>query len=235
MVAALAAAAAAGPLPLPRPGLELMASGGQPWRPETAFDLSNVVDDRIAPGFAVGGTLEWKLAGPLALETGLRYVFDAVQRRYEFVDFLGSGLDVSGTYRQRFHRLGVPLRLRTRLPLLRGLSGEAGAEAQYLLAARQEEDSSPLLAYPLTSGAGAGRIARPVAQIFEGSAMGDDITDRFPRWNLAFGGGLGWDFPLGAVRGELRGRYQLGASDQTKSPYEKAYTRVAELGLAVRW
>ena len=82
---------------------------------------------------------------------------------------------------------------------------------------------------------GGQRVAKPAATIFESYTGQEDITGTYARWNLALGGGLAWEFPLGRKSGEVRGRYQQGVSDQTLSPDAKDFSRVAELGLAVHW
>lgn len=227
-------APAACALPAPRPGLELTISGSQPWLPEAPPGSTDGYDDKVAAGYAAGGTLEWKLRGPFRLATGLRYSLDTERRDWS-VDF-GGGAGISGVDRVRLHRLGVPVRLRLALPFLRGLSAEAGAETQYLLLARQDDETQFDLGIIFLGRAPGGRGgARPNAIIFEGYTGQDDVTGYYPRWDLALGGGLGWEFPLGRVTGELRGRYQQGISDQTKTPYAKDFSRVAELGLGVHW
>jgi len=231
---ALAAnAPAASAFPAPRPGLELAISGGRPWVPEAPAGYSDDYDDKLAAGYAAGGTLEWKLRGPFRLATGLRYSLDTERRDYH-VDFGGGG-GISGIERVRLHRLGMPLRLRLALPFLRGLSAEAGAETQYLLRARRDDESQFDYGIIFFRARSPRDVARPSAIIFEGYTGQEDVTGYFPRWNLALGGGLGWEFPLGRVSGELLGRYQQGVSDQTKTPYAKDFSRVAELGLGIRW
>jgi hypothetical protein len=219
--------------PRPRPGLDVTLSGSHSWYPEQPFGGSDPLHDKVAAGYAAGGTLEWKLAVPFALETGLRYSLDTERRDYSF-GFVGlGGYDV--VTRSRLHRLGVPLRLRIALPFLHGLSAEGGAETQYLLQARRDDETHGNIGIMFAAAPGAGSIARPTAIIFESYTGQDDITSLYPRWNLALGGGLGWEFPLGRVTGLLRGRYQQGISDQTKTPDAKDFSRVGEMGLGVRW
>jgi hypothetical protein len=224
---------AAGAFPAPRPGLEIALSGGRPWLPEAPAGYPDYYDDKVAAGYAAGGTLEWKLRGPFRLATGLRYSLDTERSDFE-VDF-GGGARISGIDRVRLHRLGVPLRLRLPLPFLRGLSAEAGAETQYLLLARRDDETQFDYGIIFLGARPPRDVARPSAIIFEGYTGQDDVTGHYPRWNLALGGGLGWEFPLGRVTGALRGRYQQGVSDQTKTPYAKDFSRVAELGLGIQW
>ena len=227
-----AAAPATRAFPMPRPGIEATLSGSRSSYPEEPFGGSDLLHDRIAAGYAAGGTLGWKLAGPFALETGLRYALDTERRDYSFT-WDGGGWEI--IERVRLHRLGVPVRLRVALPFLRGLSAEAGAETQYLLQARRDDEQHGNFGIIFARTPGGDPVARPGAIIFEQYTGQDDITSHYPRWNLAVGGGLGWEFPLGRVTGALRGRYQQGVSDQTKTPYAKDFSRVGEVGLAVRW
>lgn len=229
-----AAAPGARAFPMPRPGIEATLSGSRSSYPEEPFGGSDLLHDRTAAGYAVGGTLGWKLAGPLSVETGLRYALDTERRDFEY-DFSGGGGGFEIVERTRLHRLGVPLRLRLALPFLRGLSVEAGTETQYLLQARRDDEQHGNFGIIFARMPGGDPVARPNAIIFETYTGQDDITSLYPRWNLAVGGGLGWEFPLGRVTGALRGRYQQGVSDQTKTPYAKDFSRVGELGLAVRW
>lgn len=232
VLALCAAAPGARAFPMPRPGLEATLSGSRSSYPEEPFGGSDFLHDRTAAGYAVGGTLGWKLAGPLSVETGLRYALDTERRDLSLVFNGGSAWEI--VQRTHLHRLGVPVRARVALPFLRGLSAEAGAETQYLLQARRDDEQhgSPVIIFARTPG---DHIAQPAAIIFEDFTGQDDITSLYPRWNLAVGGGLGWEFPLGRVTGALRGRYQQGVSDQTRTPYAKDFSRVGELGLAVRW
>ena len=219
--------------PAPRPGLEVTLSGSRSSYPEEPSGSSDGVRERVAAGYAAGGTLAWELAGPLALETGLRYSLDTERRDYSYEFPGGGGVEI--LMRNRLHRVGVPVRLRVGLPFLRGLSAEAGAETQYLLQARRDDEQRGSFAIIFAQGQSPGRIAHPAAIIFEDYWGQEDITSLYPRWNLALGGGLGWEFPLGRVTGALRARYQQGVSDQTRTPYAKDFSRVGELGLAVRW
>ena len=219
--------------PAPRAGLEVALTGSKSWYPEKPFGGFGEVDEPVSGGYSAGGTLEWRLTGPFAFETGLRYSLDTERRDYS-IDLQGyGGYDV--VMRTRLHRVGLPVRLRLDLPFVRGLRAEGTAETQYLIQARRDDEQHGdfgiiFLAYPPP-----GRIASPAAIIFESYTGRDDITGLYPRWNLALGGGLGWEFPLGQVTGTLRARYQQGVSDQTKTPDAKNFSRVAELGLGVRW
>lgn len=226
-----AAATAARAFPMPRPGLEATISGGRSSYPEDGFG-SDLLHDKVAAGYGVGGTLAWKPAGPLSVETGLRYALDTERRDLSFVFTGGSAWEI--VQRTRLHRLGVPVRMLFALPFVRGLSVEAGAETQYLLLARRDDEQhgNGLIIFARTPG---DRIAAPAAIIFEDYTGQNDITSLYPRWNLAVTGGLGWAFPVGRVSAEVRARYLHGVSDQTKTPYAKDYSRVGELGLAVRW
>jgi hypothetical protein len=228
-----AAAPFAHAFPAPRAGLELALTGNKSWYPEQPFGGLGEVDEPVSGGYAAGGTLEWRLTGPFALETGLRYSLDTERRDYTF-EFLGYG-GYETVMRTRLHRIGLPVRLRMDLPFLRGLRAEGTAETQYLLQARRDDRQDGDPAFPLLTHPRPGRIASPSAIIFESYTGQEDITGMYPRWNLALGGGLGWEFPLGKVTGTLRARYQQGVSDQTKTPDAKNFSRVAELGLGVRW
>lgn len=233
--AALLCAAAPGAhaFPAPRAGIELALTGSKSWYPEQPFGSLGEVDEPVSGGYAAGGTLEWRLTGPFALETGLRYSLDTERRDYTF-DFLGAGT-YEVVMRTRLHRVGLPVRLRVDLPFLSGLRAEGTAETRYLLQARRDDEQLGDAAFPLAPHARHGRDAAPAAIIFEDYTGQNDITGMYPRWNLALGGGLGWEFPLGKVTGTLRARYQQGVSDQTETPDAKNFSRVAELGLGVRW
>ena len=226
------AAPGAQAFPKPRAGLELALTGSKSWYPELPPGGLGDVDEPVSGGYAAGGTLEWRLSGPFAFETGLRYSLDTERRDYTF-EFPGYG-GYEIVMRTRLHRVGLPVRLRLDLPFLRGLRAEGTAETQYLLQARRDDQQHGDPVYFL-SPSRAGRVASPAAIIFEDYTSRDDITGMYMRWNLALGGGLGWEFPLGQVTGTLRARYQQGVSDQTETPDAKNFSRVAELGLGVRW
>jgi hypothetical protein len=232
-LALLSAAAPAHAFPAPRAGLEVALTGSKSWYPEAPFGSFGEWDEPVSGGYSAGGTLEWRLTGPFAFETGLRYSLDTERRNYTF-EFVGYG-SYETIMRTRLHRVGLPVRLRVDLPFLRGLRAEGTAETQYLLQARRddEQNGQPVLIFPGPSRPG--RIAAPAASIFEVYTGQEDITGMYSRWNLALGGGLGWEFPLGAVTGTLRARYQQGVSDQTLTPDAKNFSRVTELGLGVRW
>lgn len=220
-------------LPAPRAGMELALTGSKSWYPEKAFGELGEVDEPVSGGYAAGGTLEWRLTGPFALETGLRYSLDTERRDQTF--YLPGSDAFEFVMRTRLHRVGLPVRLRVDLPFLRGLRAEGTAELQYLLQARRDDahNGEPALFIPKPSRPG--RVVSPAASIFEVYTGQEDITGTYMRWNLALGGGLGWEFPLGQVTGTLRARYQQGVSDQTLTPEAKNFSRVAELGLGVRW
>jgi hypothetical protein len=234
--AALLALALAAPgaeaFPKPRLGLEAMLSGSQSWYPELPYGGSPYLEFQIAGGYAVGGTAAWRLTGPLKFETGLRYSLDTEQQEFSY-PWLGGGYE--SVSRVRLHRLGIPVRLRVAVPSLRGLSVEGTAETQYLLQARRDDERNGNFGIMLGRAPEGERVARPGAIIFEQYTGQEDITGMYARWNLALGGGLAWEFPLGRTTGEVRARYQQGVSDQTLTPYAKDFSRVAELGLAVRW
>jgi len=219
--------------PAPRAGLEVALTGTNSWYPEEPLGTLGEVEQPVSGGYAAGGTLEWRLTGPFALETGLRYSLDTERRDYAF-ELQGYG-GYEFVMRTRLHRIGLPVRLRVDLPFLRGLRAEGTAETQYLLQARRDDEQNEDAAYPLATSPRPGRVASPAAIIFEDYTGQNDITGSYERWNLALSGGLGWEFPLGRVTGTLRARYQQGVSDQTKTPEAKNFSRVAELGLGVRW
>lgn len=233
LVFALAAccAPAANAFPKPRAGLEAMLTGSRSWYPEDPYASYSDPTYRFAGGYALGGTLGWALGGPFALETGLRYSLDSEQRETSAAGILGSAEFISRT---RLHRAGLPVRLRLALPFVHGLSAEGTAETQYLLQARRDDEVHSSSGIFVRTQGGS-RVARPGAIIFEEYTGQEDITGMFARWNLALGGGLGWEFPLGRTTGEVRARYQQGVSDQTLTPYAKDFSRVAEAGLAIRW
>jgi hypothetical protein len=234
MTAALAAVAPeARSFPAPRPGIEVTLSGSRSWYPEVPFFGSDLLHDKVAAGYAAGGTLQWKLAGPFAFETGLRYSLDTERRDFDYSFLGGGGFKI--LMRTRLHRVGVPVRLRLALPFLRGLSAEGSAETQYLLQARRDDEQLGNLGIVIWPALAPGRSEGPDAIIFEPYTGQDDLTSLYPRWNLALGGGLGWEFPLGRVTGVLHGRYQQGISDQTLTPYAKDFSRVGEVGFGVRW
>lgn len=236
-LAALLAVAGVAPVarafPAPHPGLDLAVSGGQSWYPESPLGPSDPFLGKIAAGWSAGGTLEWDLGGPFSLETGLRYALDTELRKAAFR--YDPGLEFEFLSRRHLERLGLPVRVRVALPFLRGLSAEGCAETQYLLRARSDDELHGNFGIILGPRPAPGRVAAPAAQIFEPYRPNLDVTGDYARWNLALGGGLGWEFPLGRVNGELRARYQQGVSDQTRTPYAKDFSRVAELGLGVRW
>ena len=227
------AAPGAQAFPKPRTGLELALTGSKSWYPEQPIGGLGEVDEPVSGGYAAGGTLEWRLAGPFAFETGLRYSLDTERRDYTFS--FGSYGSYDVVMRTHLQRIGLPVRLRVDLPFLRGLRAEGMAETQYLLQARRDDQQhgDPLIIIPMPSRPG--RVASPAAIIFESYSSQEDITGSYMRWNLALGGGLGWEFPLGPVTGTLRARYQQGVSDQTLTPDAKNLSRVTELGLGVRW
>ena len=228
-----AAASDARAFPRPRTGLEVAITGSKSWYPEQLYGGIGGSQYPVSGGYAAGGTLEWRLTGPFALEGGLRYSLDTERRDYA-MDLPGNA-GYENVNRTHLHRVGLPVRLRMDLPFLRGLRAEGTAETQYLLQARRDDELRGNFGGILMTSSGPGRVASPAAIIFEDYTGQNDITGMYARWNLALGGGLGWELPLGKVTGTLRARYQQGVSDQTLTPDAKNFSRVGELGLGVRW
>ncbi len=228
-------ASTAGAFPGLRTGVEIGVLGSRPWLNKDLVTGSS--DQRMAYGLAGGFTLDLALPHGFALESGLRYFGDADGRD---VDVLldnggGSTTRIQGKVTTRFHRIGLPIRLRAGLPMGKGLSVEAGLEPQYLVRALENDD---VTVTNLLSGATAyarGRAA-PSFVIFDTASNPDgDVTDMYQRWSVLVGAGLGWDFGLLGKTAAVRARWYEGLNDQTKSKDSRIFSRGGELALGFRW
>lgn len=226
---------AAGAFPAVKTGVEFGLLGSQPWLGELPAGSS--FDQKPSVGFAGGLTFDFGLPHGLELASGLRYFGDRDRRDVNFtIDFGGGDTShLEGKTTIEFHRIGLPLRLRTGLPDAHGITIEAGLEPTYLVKAVATDDVT--VTTIVTNAPRASRApARPAATIFESFQNPDgDVTDQYQRWSLMAGGGLGWKFGLLGKDLALRARWHQGLLDEGKSKDLKVYTRTGELALGLSW
>jgi outer membrane protein with beta-barrel domain len=162
------------------------------------------------PGWTVGMVVEQPLGRGLALVSGLGYL----QAHDSYVVRLilsggGPPVEYRFDFLDTFRSLTLPLRLEWR-PLRRGAVVEGGVGVAYLLEAVNTADATS--------------SSSPGVMTFR-----EDVTDRYGRWNLSAGLGVGWDIPCAGGVGTLRLRYAQGLVDQVPAAALDRFTRAFQL------
>lgn len=188
-----------------------------------------------------GVTLDVPLAPRFSLATGLRYVEYGSSIEFSPIEVStayqppGTGEVFSFRLYQGWRYLAIPVQVRVRPLLARGVFFGLGPEVSYLLAvwghADFAESHGPVAVQKLEA-----PVARPEAQIFEkvGTVVLDDV-DNYSRWNLALSGSVGCDFPFASHIGVIEARYTHGLVDIMKTDFVKRSTRGFELLIGARW
>ncbi len=189
------------------------------------------IEPKYRPAWSAGLVLNARLGSRFSLATGARYIEYGDRITFTITDGSGgviSRLDSHDVYRY----VAVPLHLRYHPMGRSGLFVAAGPEVSYLAGLWNELRVS----FPsYTPSPGPGKIARPMAQIFE---QGPDTSGRlawYRRWNFALAGGIGWELPAAGHALAAEVQYTNGLTDLTRSIEVKRQTRGIETLLTAYW